>query len=511
MTQLRRHPAIPRGLIVGSALAVAAAISASGAAQAGLATVLPAPPSILPANVGIGIGTHQAVTLTFSHEMDRASVEAALNVTPSHNVRVSWSEDGRKLRVTPLGLWSTDQRYALVVAASARGASGALLGAPATYSFTTETAPRIQEFGVRFVAEQAVDSSILDARVPEEVAPPRDSASEVSAATSISITFSTAMNRGEVERAFLLSPAVPGLFRWEGSTMTFTPIERLGSDARYAASLTGVHDVNGNPLSGDASFSFTTRASAQLVQSTPSAGATRVSDKEVVLWFSQPVDPAAVGAALQVRDRSTGKALTGSLVWNASATQLRFSPARAFAAGHRFDVSLAAGAVDADGNPVEASLTFTTKPAPRPAVSGPAPSATLVGYALNQVNAARAAYGLAPLVYDKAIEAVALAHAWEQVRYNYFGHTGRNGSSHEDRLRAAGLGFGWNGENLCMNNNSSRTTTQTLDWCQAQFMSEPYPGLPNHIGNILGTHYTRVGIGIAVQGGKVIVVWNFIG
>ena len=104
---------------------------------------------------------------------------------------------------------------------------------------------------------------------------------------------------------------MPGIFSWTGSTLTFTPIERLGSDARYAVSLSGVHDLVGNPLAGDASFSFTTRAAAQLVQSTPAAGATRVSDKEIVLWFSQPVDPDAVGAALQVRDRTTGKALTG--------------------------------------------------------------------------------------------------------------------------------------------------------------------------------------------------------
>ena len=508
-TPLRRHPAIARALIAGLSLAVAAAISAGGAAQAGLTAVLPAPPSILPVNVGVGIGSHDAVTLTFAQEMDRAAVEAALTVTPSHDVHLAWSRDGRELRVIPLDRWSTDQRYALVVGASARAASGALLGVPARYSFTTQTAPRIDEFGVRFVAEAVGGSAALEMAGDEAAGPPPDVASGVSAGTSIRITFSAAMNRDEVERAFLLSPAVPGIFSWTGSTLTFTPVERLGSDARYAVSLTGVHDLDGNPLSGDASFSFTTRAGAQLVQSAPVAGATRVSDREIVLWFSQPVDPAAVGAAVEVRDRSTGKALTGSLVWNASSTQLRFTPARAFAAGHRFDVSLAEGAIDADGNPVAASLTFTTRAAARPAIPGPAPSATLVGYALNQVNAARAAYGLPPLVYDKAIEAVALAHAWDQVNYNYFSHTGRDGSSHEDRLRAAGLGFGWNGENLCMNNNSGRTTTQTLDWCQAQFMSEPYPGVANHIGNILSTHYTRVGIGIAVRGAKVIVVWDF--
>ena len=507
--QVRRHPAVARALIAGLGLALAAAVSIGGAAQAGLTAILPEPVSILPVNVGVGIGTHHAVTVSFEREMDRASVEAALAITPAGEHRLAWSRDGRALQVIPTTAWLTDQRYALVIGTSARTAAGALLGAPARFSFTTQTAPRIEEFSARFVAEPADDAKALQAAGDAAFVTAPDLTSQVSAQTAIRITFNAPMNQGQVEGGFLLSPAVPGIFSWAGSTVTFTPIERLAPDARYAVSLSGAHDLDGNPLAGDTSFSFTTRAAAQLVQSAPAAGATRVRDTEVVLWFSQPVDPDAVGGALRVRDRTTGKTLTGTIVWNAPATQLRFTPTRAFAAGHRFDVSLAEGAVDADGNAVAASLTFTTRAAARPAIAGPAPSATLVGYALNQVNAARAAYGLKPLVYDTAIEVVALAHAWDQVNYNYFGHTGRDGSSHEDRLRAAGLGFGWNGENLCMNNNSGRTPTQTLDWCQAQFMSEPYPGVANHIGNILGTHYTRVGIGIAIKGAKMIVVWDF--
>lgn len=508
-THLRRHPAIARALIVGLALAAAAAISVGGAAQAGLTAVLPAQVSILPANVGIGIGTNAAVTLAFEHEMDRSSVEASLTITPARDLRLAWSNDRRTLRVAPAGLWATDQRYLLVVGTSARAASGALLAAPARYSFTTQTAPRVDEFSVRFVAELPGGSRALHAAGddPDLLAP--DLTSGVSAETALRIAFNAPMNRGEVEAAFLLSPAVPGIFSWTASTVTFTPIERLAPDARYAVSLAGVHDLTGNPLAGDASFSFTTLAAAQLVQSSPVAGATRVSAKEIVLWFSQPVDSAAVGAALRVSDGTTGKALTGSIVWNATATQLRFTPTRAFAAGHRIDLSLADGAIDADGNAMTASLTFTTRASSRRAIAGPAPSATLVEYAFNQLNAARAAYGLKPLVYSGAIESVALAHAWEQVNYNYFSHTGRDGSSHEDRLRRAGLVFGWNGENACMNNSTGRTPTQTLDWCQGQFMSEPYPGVANHIGNILSTHYTKVGIGIAIKGAKVIVVWDF--
>lgn len=508
--QVRRHRAITRTLIAALSLALAAAVSAGGAAQAGLTTVLPAPQSILPVRVGAGIASGGPVTLTFDRAMDRASVEAALSISPSHPVQLAWSDDGRELRVVPDGLWSTDARYSVVVGDSARTAGGALLGGPARFSFTTQTAPRITDFSLHFVAEPAAGAAALDAGTGEAAGPPPDTASGVSATTSIEIAFSAPMNRAEVERAFVLSPAVPGIFRWDGGILTFTPIERLASDARYAVSLIGVHDREGNLLGGDASFSFTTRPGAQLVQSTPKADAAGVTDKGIALWFSEPVDPDAVAAALRIVDRSRGVALTGSLTWNASHTQLIWTPAAALAAGHRFDVSLADGALDADGNAVTASLTFTTKAVvARVAVPAPASSPTLTGYALNQINAARAAYGLPPLALDSAISAVASAHAWDMLSNNYFSHTSLDGRTREDRLRNGGISFGYSGENICFSNTSARTPTDVLNWCHAQFMAEPYPGYSNHIGNILGVHYTRIGIGIAVSGSAVYVVWDF--
>ena len=511
--QLRRHRAITRTLIAALSLGLAAAVSAGGAAQAGLTTILPTPASILPAAVGMGIGTGQAVTVSFDHSMDAASVQAALSITPAHAVHLVWSDDGRELSVYPDGLWSPDARYAVAVGAGARTAEGALLGASARFSFTTQTAPRITDFGLHFVAEPAAGAAALGAGEADAAGPPPDTASGVSAGTSIEIAFSAPMNQGEVERAFTLSPAVPGTFHWDGSILTFTPIERLASDARYAVSLLGVHDLAGNPLGGDATFSFTTRPGAQLVQSTPTADATGISTKEIGLWFSQPVDPASVTTALRVTDRNTGGALTGTVSWNLSHTQLLFTAARALAAGHRFDVSLAEGAVDADGNALTASLTFTTKAAAvtrtRISVPAPAPSSTLVGYALNQVNAARAAYGFPPLVLSSALSAVANQHAWDMLNNGYFSHTSLDGRTKEDRLRNAGISFGWIGENICYSYNAARSPTDVLNWCHAQFMSEPYPGYSNHKANILSSHYTRIGIGIAVSGAKVYITWDF--
>lgn len=510
--QLRRHRAITRTLIAALSLALAAAVSAGGAAQAGLTTILPAPTSILPMGIGVGIGTGEAVTLTFAQPMEAATVEAALSIAPAHDVHLAWSDDGRELQLIPAGQWLTDARYGIVVGATARAASGALLGSPARFSFTTQTAPRITEFGVHFVAEPAAGAAALDAGETDPAGPPPDTASGVSAGTAIQIAFSAPMNQAEVEAAFALSPAVPGVFHWDGGLLTFTPSERLASNARYGVSLFGVHDLDGNLLGGDASFSFTTRPGAQLVQSTPAADAKGISTKEIGLWFSQSVDPTAVAAALRVSDRNTGATLTGTVTWNSTNTQLSFTPSRALAAGHRIDVSLADGAIDADGNVVTASLTFTTKAAAvaaRPRVTSVGPASTLVGYALNQVNAARAAYGLPALVLSSALSAVANEHSWDMLNNGYFDHTSIDGRTKEDRLRNAGISFGWNGENICYSYNSARSPLDVLNWCHSQFMSEPYPGYANHIGNILGAHYHKIGIGIAVSGAKVYVTWDF--
>lgn len=95
------------------------------------------------------------------------------------------------------------------------------------------------------------------------------------------------------------------------------------------------------------------------------------------------------------------------------------------------------------------------------------------------------------------------------LRYNYFSHTGRDGSTIRTRLSAAGIPYTHAGENIC--EYTGIGITATLQWCHGSFMSEPYPGYFNHIANILDPDFRRVGIGIATAGGKVIVVWDFAG
>lgn len=506
---------------IGARIMVAAVVVATAlmAAQQGISQAAPRlrptpPDSILPTNVGVGIPSTHAVTLGFAEPMDRASVADGLLLAPQALVSLQWSADGRSLSIAPVSRWQTDQRYLLVLPASARVARGGTLSAPLRFSFTTQTAPTITDFEVSELATNPADDrpSVLE-RAPNTAAgSPADTATETTARTSIRIGFSAAMDRADVERSFVVTPQLAGSVTWDGGFLVFTPTNRLSSGARYAVSLVGAHDLDGNQLGGDANFSFTTAAAAQVVRVQPASGAKGITSRLVQVWFSRAMDTATTARAFQLVDTTTGRAVRGSLTWNERSTQLSFAPAAALAAGDRFTIRLRAGSADADGNAVVSAFGFTTKAATARVISYgavPVGSSSAQAYALAKINASRAAYGLAPLRLDPAISAVAAAHAWDMVRYGYFSHTGRDGSDVQARLRAAGISFTWASENIC---ETSRTSiTAAIDWCHSIMMAEPYPGYWNHIANILSTHFTRVGFGYASGGGRTVLTWDFAG
>ena len=137
-----------------------------------------------------------------------------------------------------------------------------------------------------------------------------------------------------------------------------------------------------------------------------------------------------------------------------------------------------------------------------------APATTLAGYALNQVNAARAAYGFGPLVLDASISAVAVvARRWTRPSTATSATTASTAARVRRAFERGGVSFGWSGENQCYL--VGRSQQSTLDWCHAQFMAEPYPGQWNHIANILNPNARRMGVGIAQVGSKIVIVWDF--
>jgi uncharacterized protein YkwD len=446
-----------------------------------------------------------------------------MQISPAASVHLAWSEDGRHLHLTPVSRWLTNTRYALDLPASTRLANGSALGAVVSFAFTTETAPTITAFSVERASLRSPQEQLsLAEAAAESDSVPADTATQASSRASVTIGFSAAMNRDEVERGFLVSPAAKGSFSWRGNTVTFTPSSRLDPNGRYAVAVIGAHDLQGNPLGGDVSFSFNTLSAVHVLSVSPANGARAVKGRAVHVRFSGPVQTSATGRAFRLVDVTrSNRVVPGSLRWNAKGTQLTFTARAALAAGHRFSIRIGRGSLDMDGNQILATYGFVTKAALRPAAprpaaaastyrpvySVPAPSGSAASYALALINASRRAYGFAPLRLDAALSGVAQAHATDQVVNNYFSHTSLNGMTPEDRMRAAGIVFSVGGENQCYDYGS---ITSAIAWCHSVMMAEPYPGYWNHIGNILDPRFTRVGFGYAVKSnGEIIMTWDF--
>jgi uncharacterized protein YkwD len=533
---LSSHRAVIRVSLAALSFVILAAFSQQATIQAGPEPAPLTPESLLPQSIGRGVSTDASITVPFDAAMDRASVEASLQLLPEQKVELSWNDAGTQLTIVPERRWRTDERYLVVVGRTASTAKGSTLEHPERYAFTTQSAPAITPFELNLssgdlpAADATAEAATLSSRStdPTAVRPPSETATDVSATTSVTIGFSAAMDEADVESRFAIAPDVAGDLTWDEGDLVFTPSERLVPGARYTISVNGAHDRLGNPLGGELNFSFIVQPGAQLITTKPKLNASDVEPATVEMWFSQPMDVDATNAAFTVVDTTTGAPVGGHLVWNEAGTQVIYTPDRPLAGGRTFDVTVGDGGLDAAGNPVTASWSFTTKaapvataqrsstaastrsgaaPAPAPAIGPVPPASSLVGYALNQINAARAAYGFAPLALDGGITAVATAHAWDQLNNGYYSHTSLNGATLYNRLAAGGVAFSSASENQC--HYYGMSAQATLDWCHSAFMSEPYPGYWNHIANVLNPKWTRVGVGIADNGSHVIITWDF--
>lgn len=520
---LRRHRAATHLVTTITALAVAVvfALPTAPIIQAGLRTA-PREGSILPANLGAGVPATDGVVLQFPGPMDREAVRSSLGLVPATQVGFLWSADSTVLTLVPWARWATDQRYVIHVPAGTVMADGGALTADWRASFTTQTAPRVVSLAVSGVTGTptadtpiAIQQVMASTGIPDAAlsAATDDVAADASAASAIGLTFSAAMDQAGTEEAFRITPAVTGAFSWLGTTLWFTPDQRLTAGVRYAISVAGARDADGARLGGDTNFSFTTRPGSQALTVDPPIGASGVSSQTVTISFSQPMDRDATAAAFVLADTVTGAQIAGQFTWSADARTLTFTAGETLAEGRTYVARLDPGARDVDGNPVGINWQFTTAGPARSFVAAPAPPAASAGsdmvqYALNQLNAARASYGFAPLSLDSAISAVAYGHAAEMLAYGYFSHDSLDGTTYKQRLTNGGISYGWSGENQCYLGYGGGVQA-TLDWCHAQFWAEPYPGGGNHKDNILNPNFRRVGIGIAVGSNKVYVVWDF--
>jgi uncharacterized protein YkwD len=110
----------------------------------------------------------------------------------------------------------------------------------------------------------------------------------------------------------------------------------------------------------------------------------------------------------------------------------------------------------------------------------------------DDINALRVQNGLPALAPDPALLSLARERSADMAARNYFSHTTPEGLTVFDLMEQRGVAYGWAGENLARNNYPEAETEQVA--------FDSLVASPPHFQNMLGAHYMRMGVGVAVDG-----------
>jgi uncharacterized protein YkwD len=153
--------------------------------------------------------------------------------------------------------------------------------------------------------------------------------------------------------------------------------------------------------------------------------------------------------------------------------------------------------------PAPRARTATVVTHPKPVPTAPRPVSSVGGAAgveFSLINQDRARSGVAGLAWSGALARVAQYRAQDMLNRNYFSHydpaTGQ--LAFAQLLRLWGIPYSRAGENIAWSTNPSMAGINTM------FMNSP-----EHRANILNTGYHRVGVGVAGNGTKTMVVEVF--
>jgi hypothetical protein len=286
-------------------------------------TTPPTVTSVSPTSGATGVSTGTSITATFSEAMNSSTISSStfeLRNSSSTLVpaTVSYNATSRTVTLTPSSPVTASATYTATVKGGISGvkdSAGNALAANFTWSFTTA----------------AVDTT------PPTVTSvsPTSGATGVSTGTSVTATFSEAMNSSTISSStFELrnssSTLVSGTVSYNATsrTVTLTPSSPLTASATYTATVkggtTGVKDSAGNALAANFTWSFTTGTGASSIWNS-TATPTVLADPdnsaiEVGVKFKSDVAGSITGIRFYKSTTNTGTHV-GTL-WSSSGTQL---------------------------------------------------------------------------------------------------------------------------------------------------------------------------------------------
>ncbi|HEY3524486.1 MAG TPA: Ig-like domain-containing protein [Candidatus Limnocylindrales bacterium] len=515
-------------LVVGSAAVVLEPQSATGRPPV---STEPLPPTAFTTQLRTGVGLRNGVELLFSEPMDRASVAAALEVSPAAQVRLEWRDDDRTLTVIPVGHWQAATFYTVAVNPDALARSGRPLGSPARAPFVTRAAAVLSVDATPGRRGHPLEPVLLvRSTVPIDPASLR-SALVVTPAATLTVGVAPGAASSGPATAFELRALAP-----------------LAAGSRYTVSFDGLVDGDGARAATPDPYSFRMASAPSIVRFRPSNHSRHIArDTQLSVRFSKAMTRASA-AALKVSVGGTTRKVAKSR-WAEGRTVLVATLAHRLAWGARVRVSIDASASSATGislgSTVSATFRVESKPKARTAATrsgggsggsgggsggsggsgggsggssgGSAGWYAVEKYYLGLMNCTRTGgwvtssgscsspggRNVAPLALSSGISSkVSRPYAKYLAVHNACDHF-LDGSP-GDRLRRAGYtSYKW-AENIgCRSGNPYDAVLGSHLYFQAE---KPDGG---HYVNLMNALYDRCGIGVWVYSGRVRLVVDF--
>lgn len=223
-----------------------------------------------PGSDAVDVATTTAVNVTYSTEMDAATInDTSFLLEGPNNVAVagtvSYSTANMTATFAPASELELNTTYNATVTTATLNATGQALASDHQWSFTTiaDEADPVFITYTEFSPAEGGTGVCTNKNPSATFSEPLEPSSVLSPATNFTLV--ETLNTFEVEGEVSLDA--------NGTTATFTPTEALNPELEYTATVTaGVEDLNGNSLAEDFSWSFTTDDS--FCQQTINLGAT---------------------------------------------------------------------------------------------------------------------------------------------------------------------------------------------------------------------------------------------
>jgi hypothetical protein len=324
-----------------------------------------------------------SISIHFSSEMGRESVEQALSISPPVEGTFRWNQYTYQLQHDEY--WDTgagythegaqittyshvhsftflfspkdsfpDTTYHVTLSTTACDTAGTSLERPLTFSFST------------------IQASYS---LPSLQSTPYDGQTNVPpiCPNGIRITFPRRMDQGSVEEHFTILPDTDPIFIWpEGNQLTIWTGGLLQADTTYTIQINGAaKDLDGEPLGEDFAFSFSTEA-VQVVYTNPRNGALFVDPQpEIEFRFNSWMSKASVEDAFRIEPEVSGRFefmlrkeyYSGGTRWVIEKDRIKFIPSESLSPNAKYTITLDDTAVDSYGSKLTpCALCFITRP-----------------------------------------------------------------------------------------------------------------------------------------------------